>query len=131
MNTLSQYSYVISCSKCHAKYPISFKATSVKNSIKLATDYQNKNICSTCKGENNTGTSRELQASGLADMYRPINKKPFAVDTNYGQDGTPKKIWRPYETKTERALRECSADNQKFVVEYYWFQGTLEAFMSL
>ena len=41
-------------------------------------------------------------------MYRPIQNKPFAVDTDYDADGTPKKEWRNYESKTERALRECA-----------------------
>ena len=129
--SLQQYTYGIQCSKCFAEYPVSFMATSVKASIKVATDYQKRNQCSKCKGEDNTAASRELQASGLADMYRPIQNKPFAVDTNYDADGTPKKEWRNYESKTERALRECSASVQGTQVERFWFEGTLEAFMSL
>ena len=131
---LKQFTYTIQCKNqtCGKQYPVSLQATSFKRAKPIFCKLQVEQECPTCRsGAEQESASKMLQASGLADMYRPIQNKPFAVDTDYDADGTPKKEWRNYESKTERALRECSASVQGTQVERYWFEGTLEAFMSL
>jgi hypothetical protein len=126
---MNQKTLSLICPGCKNYHPVAFQYRTKRRLIKESIEYQNNNFCPKCLGQDETA-SRELQASGLKDMYRAPEKKP-AILTNYDSQGKPKKEWLKPESKTERALRECSADNTPITVERYWFEGTLEAFMSL
>jgi hypothetical protein len=102
---MQQFTVKISCSKCRKPYIVSFKALNRKKFLAEAVRMQNEEICSDCdKGKGHDAASRELQASGLAPMYRPTAQKPHIMTDENGN-----KTWAKHETKTEKALRECGA----------------------
>src|SRR5258708_702101 len=110
---MQQYTTRIQCPKCNQHRPVSFKATSKKAFFRECVVLQNTTICGTCKDKENKTpgqdkkietAARELQMSGLSEMYRPTSQKPHVLTDENG-----KRTFMKHETRTERTLRECSA----------------------
>jgi len=104
--------------------------------MRIACQYQADHFCggdACTNGSEKETKSRLFQMSGSKESKLPDYKKP-AVFTSYDNQGKPKheyeSWWQP-ETKTSRTLRECSADQIPIVIERYWFEGSLEAFLAL
>lgn len=121
----NQHSIAIHCSQCKKLYIVSFKTSTKRAFIKECIRMQTNEKCSECDKSNPKDkelASRELQISGLSEMYRPPHQKPAGILTL----DSGKKEWMHRETKTERALRECSADNQQITVEKFWCNSLAE-----